>query len=123
MRADSYPEALALVNDNPYGNGTAIFTCDGGAARLFEQEATAEAKGAFELSTGLSREERLLVEGRYRATMKSWDEAAAIYRGLFGFFPDNLEYGLMLVEAARLGGKGKDALATVEASSCSPTAM
>jgi malonate-semialdehyde dehydrogenase (acetylating)/methylmalonate-semialdehyde dehydrogenase len=41
VRADSYPEALALVNDNPYGNGAAIFTCDGGAARLFEQQATA----------------------------------------------------------------------------------
>ena len=33
VRADSYPEALALVNDNPYGNGAAIFTSDGGAAR------------------------------------------------------------------------------------------
>jgi malonate-semialdehyde dehydrogenase (acetylating)/methylmalonate-semialdehyde dehydrogenase len=41
VRADSYPEALALVNHNPYGNGAAIFTCDGGAARLFEQQATA----------------------------------------------------------------------------------
>jgi malonate-semialdehyde dehydrogenase (acetylating)/methylmalonate-semialdehyde dehydrogenase len=41
VRADSYPEALELVNDNPYGNGAAIFTCDGGAARLFEQQATA----------------------------------------------------------------------------------
>jgi malonate-semialdehyde dehydrogenase (acetylating)/methylmalonate-semialdehyde dehydrogenase len=41
VRADTYPEALALVNENPYGNGAAIFTCDGGAARLFEQQATA----------------------------------------------------------------------------------
>src|SRR3954453_20249114 len=41
VRADTYPEALELVNDNPYGNGAAIFTCDGGAARLFEQQATA----------------------------------------------------------------------------------
>jgi malonate-semialdehyde dehydrogenase (acetylating)/methylmalonate-semialdehyde dehydrogenase len=41
VRADSYPEALELVNANEYGNGAAIFTCDGGAARLFEQEATA----------------------------------------------------------------------------------
>ena len=28
--------ALALINDNPYGNGTAIFTRDGGAARQFQ---------------------------------------------------------------------------------------
>jgi malonate-semialdehyde dehydrogenase (acetylating) / methylmalonate-semialdehyde dehydrogenase len=36
MRVDTYDEALALVNDNPYGNGTAIFTRDGGAARAFQ---------------------------------------------------------------------------------------
>ncbi len=30
--------ALALVNANPYGNGTAIFTNDGGAARRFQNE-------------------------------------------------------------------------------------
>jgi malonate-semialdehyde dehydrogenase (acetylating) / methylmalonate-semialdehyde dehydrogenase len=41
VRADSYPEALELVNANQYGNGAAIFTRDGGAARLFEQQATA----------------------------------------------------------------------------------
>ena len=38
VRADSYDEALALINANPYGNGVAIFTRDGGAARRFEQE-------------------------------------------------------------------------------------
>jgi malonate-semialdehyde dehydrogenase (acetylating)/methylmalonate-semialdehyde dehydrogenase len=35
-RADSYDNALQLINDNPYGNGTAIFTRDGGAARQFQ---------------------------------------------------------------------------------------
>jgi malonate-semialdehyde dehydrogenase (acetylating)/methylmalonate-semialdehyde dehydrogenase len=38
VRAGSYDEALALVNANPYGNGTAIFTNDGGAARRFQNE-------------------------------------------------------------------------------------
>ena len=38
VRADTYDEALALINANPYGNGVAIFTRDGGAARRFEQE-------------------------------------------------------------------------------------
>ena len=38
VRADTYDEAVALVNANPYGNGTAIFTNDGGAARRFENE-------------------------------------------------------------------------------------
>ncbi len=38
IRVESYDEALDLVNSNPYGNGTAIFTNDGGAARRFQNE-------------------------------------------------------------------------------------
>jgi malonate-semialdehyde dehydrogenase (acetylating) / methylmalonate-semialdehyde dehydrogenase len=38
LRAPSYDEALAVINGNPYGNGTAIFTNDGGAARRFTHE-------------------------------------------------------------------------------------
>ena len=38
VRVDSYDKALALINSNPYGNGTAIFTNDGGAARRFQNE-------------------------------------------------------------------------------------
>ncbi|MGA7413990.1 MAG: CoA-acylating methylmalonate-semialdehyde dehydrogenase [Bryobacteraceae bacterium] len=36
MRAATYEEALRVINGNPYGNGTAIFTRDGGAARQFQ---------------------------------------------------------------------------------------
>jgi malonate-semialdehyde dehydrogenase (acetylating)/methylmalonate-semialdehyde dehydrogenase len=36
VRVASYAEALRLINDNPYGNGTAIFTQNGGAARQFQ---------------------------------------------------------------------------------------
>jgi malonate-semialdehyde dehydrogenase (acetylating)/methylmalonate-semialdehyde dehydrogenase len=35
-RVDTYDEAVQLINDNQYGNGTAIFTRDGGAARRFQ---------------------------------------------------------------------------------------
>ncbi|MFC6288489.1 CoA-acylating methylmalonate-semialdehyde dehydrogenase [Nocardioides sp. GCM10027113] len=38
VRVPTYDDALALVNANRYGNGTAIFTTDGGAARRFERE-------------------------------------------------------------------------------------
>jgi len=38
VRVDSYDQALETINSNPYGNGTAIFTNDGGAARRFENE-------------------------------------------------------------------------------------
>ncbi|MEM8925602.1 MAG: CoA-acylating methylmalonate-semialdehyde dehydrogenase [Actinomycetota bacterium] len=41
VRADSFDEGLAVVNGNPYGNGAAIFTNDGGAARVFQQNVTA----------------------------------------------------------------------------------
>ena len=36
VRVDTYDEALRLVNDNPYGNGVALFTRDGGVARQFQ---------------------------------------------------------------------------------------
>jgi len=36
VRVPTYADALKLINDNPYGNGTAIFTRDGGAARQFQ---------------------------------------------------------------------------------------
>jgi malonate-semialdehyde dehydrogenase (acetylating)/methylmalonate-semialdehyde dehydrogenase len=38
VRAKTYDEALSLVNDNPWANGVAIFTNDGGAARRFQNE-------------------------------------------------------------------------------------
>jgi malonate-semialdehyde dehydrogenase (acetylating)/methylmalonate-semialdehyde dehydrogenase len=37
LRADSYGEAIDIVNANPYGNGTAIFTSSGQAARHFQR--------------------------------------------------------------------------------------
>jgi malonate-semialdehyde dehydrogenase (acetylating) / methylmalonate-semialdehyde dehydrogenase len=40
-RVSTYDEALRLVNENPYGNGTAIFTRDGGVARRFQFEVQA----------------------------------------------------------------------------------
>jgi malonate-semialdehyde dehydrogenase (acetylating)/methylmalonate-semialdehyde dehydrogenase len=41
VRVDTYDEAVRLVNENPWGNGTAIFTRDGGAARQFQFDAQA----------------------------------------------------------------------------------
>jgi malonate-semialdehyde dehydrogenase (acetylating)/methylmalonate-semialdehyde dehydrogenase len=37
LRADTFDEAIDLVNANPYGNGTAIFTSNGEAARTFQR--------------------------------------------------------------------------------------
>ncbi|MFH8463761.1 CoA-acylating methylmalonate-semialdehyde dehydrogenase [Streptomyces sp. NPDC017991] len=38
LRVDTYDEGVALINNSPFGNGTAIFTRDGGAARRFQLE-------------------------------------------------------------------------------------
>jgi len=38
VRVPSYEAGVQLINDHPYGNGTAIFTNDGGAARRFQNE-------------------------------------------------------------------------------------
>jgi malonate-semialdehyde dehydrogenase (acetylating)/methylmalonate-semialdehyde dehydrogenase len=40
VRVPNFEEALALINANPYGNGVALFTRDGGTARRFEREVT-----------------------------------------------------------------------------------
>ncbi|HOB57759.1 MAG TPA: CoA-acylating methylmalonate-semialdehyde dehydrogenase [Rhodoglobus sp.] len=40
VRVATYDEGLALINSSQYGNGTAIFTNDGGAARRFQREVT-----------------------------------------------------------------------------------
>ena len=41
VRTDSYPDAVKLIQDNQRGNGAAIFTRDGGAARRFVEEVEA----------------------------------------------------------------------------------
>ena len=41
IRVNTYEEALRIVNENPFGNGAAIFTRDGGVARQFQFEVEA----------------------------------------------------------------------------------
>ncbi len=80
----------------------------------YDENAKAEAKKAFDLSSNLSRAERLLVEGRYRETTRDWEKAIEIYRALFDFFPDNLDYGLALASAEVNANRWKNALITIE---------
>ncbi|PYQ08869.1 MAG: hypothetical protein DMF82_00595 [Acidobacteria bacterium] len=79
----------------------------------YDAHAKEEARRAFDLSSHLSREERLSVEARYRETAGEWDKAIGIYRGLLTFFPDNVEYGLRLATAQGTGGKGDEAMETL----------
>ncbi len=80
----------------------------------YDAKSQAEAKQAFDLSGGLSREDRLSVEGRYREATHEWGKAVEIYRTLAGFFPDNLDYGLRLASAQVSAGNPKDALDTLD---------
>ena len=80
----------------------------------YEERAREEAKRAFELSSGLPREQRLAVEGRFREVAGEPAQAAEIYRTLFGFFPDNLEYGLSLLAAQVAGGQAEAAWTTLQ---------
>ena len=62
----------------------------------YDAKAAAEAKKALDLSTSLSREQRLTIEGNYHEFSRDVPGAIEIYRTLSNFFPDNLEYGLHL---------------------------
>lgn len=80
----------------------------------YDQKSTDEAKRAFDLSGNLSRENRLVIEGRYESAVKDWPKAIEVYKSLYTFFPDNLDYGLLLASAQTSGGKSQDALATID---------
>jgi len=80
----------------------------------YDAKSQAEAKQAFDLSSGLSREDRLSVEGRYREATHDWPKAVEIYRTLAGFFPDDLDYGLRLASAQVSAGSPQDALGTLD---------
>jgi tetratricopeptide (TPR) repeat protein len=80
----------------------------------YDKKAQQEARQAYELSANLSREEKLLAEGRYRDINHENEKAIEVYRTLFTLFPDNLDYGLGLARMQVRGSKGQDALATVE---------
>ena len=67
------------------------------------------------LAGNLPREQSLSVEARYYVTARDWDRATDLYRTLFGFFPDNLDYGLRLTEAQVEAGKLDDSQATIQA--------
>lgn len=80
----------------------------------YDGKAAEEAKRAVDLSGGLPREDGLTIEGRYYEAVKSWPKAIEVYKTLWAFSPDNLDYGLRLAQAQTSGGQAKDALATLD---------
>src|SRR5579863_10436409 len=80
----------------------------------YDKKAQQEARQAYDLAANLSREDRLVVEGRYREIDHQYENAIEVYRTLFTLFPDNVDYGIKLAWSQCSCGKGHDALATVE---------
>jgi DNA-binding winged helix-turn-helix (wHTH) protein/tetratricopeptide (TPR) repeat protein len=79
----------------------------------YDGRARSEAKTAFDLSGRLAREDGLAVEGRYRQAEADWAQAIDVYRSLWKFYPDNVEYALLLASAQVSAGQGRQALGTV----------
>jgi serine/threonine protein kinase/tetratricopeptide (TPR) repeat protein len=79
----------------------------------YDGRAREAAQKAFESSGALTREDRLNVEGRLYEAQRDSAKAIDVYRTLWGFFSDNIEYGLRLAGAQSAVGRNKDALATI----------
>jgi len=115
---DSLERAVELAGDTalPY-SALAQALIDLG----LEAEATEAARRAFELSADQPREQRYLIEGRYREVAGEWDAAVAVYQRLFGFFPDSVDYGLRLENALLSSGRIDEAEAVLDQLESLPT--
>jgi serine/threonine protein kinase/tetratricopeptide (TPR) repeat protein/TolB-like protein len=79
----------------------------------YDEKAKAEAQTGFDLSGHLGREDKTLVEARYREIHSEWDKAIDLYHSLWTFYPENAEYAFHTADVQIRGGKAADALATI----------
>ncbi|HWM89828.1 MAG TPA: tetratricopeptide repeat protein [Thermoanaerobaculia bacterium] len=80
-----------------------------------DARALEEARRAVDLARSLPRTERLATQARLHVVSKEWNRASEIYRSLWTFYPDDLEYGLQLAASQAEAGRSTEALATVAA--------
>lgn len=81
----------------------------------YDEQALDEEKRAAALAATLPREPRLGIQARFHELNRDWDQAGATYRSLWTFYPDDLEYGLKLVNCLMRGGHPAEALETIAA--------
>ncbi|HTW30928.1 MAG TPA: protein kinase, partial [Candidatus Sulfotelmatobacter sp.] len=81
----------------------------------YESKATEQAKRGVELSAHSSPEDKLLISGRAHELTSEMPQAIESYQSLLESFPDNLDYGLLLVRAQGNAGRGADAEKTLAA--------
>jgi DNA-binding winged helix-turn-helix (wHTH) protein/tetratricopeptide (TPR) repeat protein len=80
-----------------------------------DEQARQEAEKAVQLSAALPKGDRLAIEARLDEVKKDWNKASEIYRSLWTFYPDNLEYGLRLANSLSIAGRNAEARAMVDA--------
>ena len=107
---ERFEQAVALEPEHPQLHSALAEACFqlGDEAR-----ARAAARHAFEIAAQLRSEDRLLIEARYRRINGEPERVVEIYRQLVEDWPDNLEYGLALVQAQDLAGDQPAARATI----------
>ena len=108
---DLLEQATQLEPDNPLVH-SALSSAWG--ALGFKKQAAKAAERAFNLSSGLPQEERLVIEGRYREMRSQGSAARDVYRTLWQAFPDQLDYGLALVSAQLAAHDPQAALLTID---------
>lgn len=81
----------------------------------YANKSAREAKKAMDLSAGLSRENRLAIEAQYRNSTREIARETEIYKTLFNFYPDNLEYGLSLAKSEYFSSQLQEANSTLDA--------
>jgi len=79
----------------------------------FKENAKTEAKKAFEFSGNVRKEDKMLIEGRYREYSREWDQAAGIYKKLWSIEPDNTDFGIRLANVYKKARRAKDILEIV----------
>jgi serine/threonine protein kinase/tetratricopeptide (TPR) repeat protein len=80
----------------------------------FDEKAKMEAKSAFVLSSHLGREDKTLVEARFREISSDWDKAVDLYRSLWTLYPENPEYAIRAADVQIRAGQPNEALKTIE---------
>jgi tetratricopeptide (TPR) repeat protein len=94
--------------------GTHLALSDAWNGLGFDSEALREVQTAVKLSEGLPRQQSLVMQGQLATLLNDGPHATEIFRSLFTFYPDNVDYGLRLATAQDLAGNTKDALATLK---------
>jgi len=95
--------------------GTHLALSDAWSALGFDAESRAEAERAVQLSAKLPRQQALAMQGKLALRTSDGTHATDLFRTLFTFYPDNVDYGLNLAAAQDLAGHTPDALATLRA--------